>query len=142
MCLEFEATNGFCANRTAPVLSSKALMHGTPPFGYRKHQTHIPLKNASLTLCRIETYYALVVDRVTHFCVLDNQITAPPPPTHITNPLKQVFDRLPNVICISEQYFQPQTTIALNCNTEVTGPLNILHDICEAALQCTNLGAC
>ncbi|CAB1107120.1 unnamed protein product [Ectocarpus sp. CCAP 1310/34] len=58
-------------------------MHGMPTCGNMKRQ--ICLKNKiSFTTSPSATYSASVVESVTHFCVLENQDTAPPP--HLTIP--------------------------------------------------------
>ncbi|CAB1117408.1 unnamed protein product [Ectocarpus sp. CCAP 1310/34] len=58
-------------------------MHGMTTCGNMKRQ--ICLKNKiSFTSSPSATYSASVVESVTHFCVLENQDTAPPP--HVTIP--------------------------------------------------------
>ena len=71
-------------NYVVSWLSSKTSMHGMPRVGRVgkvKHYTCL-IKRASLAHSDMATYSASVVESVTHFCVLENQLTAAPP--HIT----------------------------------------------------------
>ena len=74
---------GFCANCTAPSLSSNTGMHGIPTSGNIKRQTCLQ-KSTSLAMSPSATYSASVMESMTNFCVLENQLTHAP--AHITNP--------------------------------------------------------
>ena len=83
MCFVFEIDIGFDAGDLALSSASKTLMHYRLALGKRNLQTCL-IKSASLIPSAIATYSALDVERVMHFCVLENQLTAVPP--HITTP--------------------------------------------------------
>ena len=83
MCLELELVMVFCASCTAPSLSSNTGMHGIPTSGNIKRQTCLE-KSTSLAMSPSATYSASVMESMTNFCVLENQLTHAP--AHITNP--------------------------------------------------------
>ena len=83
MCFEFEFNTGIFESYKAPWLSSKTGKHGIPLPGIMKRQTCLK-NNTSLTASLRATYSALEVERVIHFCVLENQHTHAP--AHIIAP--------------------------------------------------------
>ena len=80
---EFEFDTGSFESCKAPWLSSKIGKHGIPLPGIMKRQACLKINNF-FTASPRATYSASEVERVTHFCVLENQHTHAP--AHIIVP--------------------------------------------------------
>ena len=80
---EFEFDTGFYESYTSPWLSLKTGKHDIPLPGNMKRHTCLK-NNNSLTASPRATYSASDVERVAHYCVLENQHTYAP--AHIIAP--------------------------------------------------------
>ena len=71
MCFDLELVTSFLASCTAILLSSETGMHGITTSDNMEHYTRLRNNTPFITSASV-TYSASAVERVTHFCVLEN----------------------------------------------------------------------